>query len=317
MFPPGVKFACSPIRSLEFPSFCCFRCSVVQSCQALCHPMDCSILGFLVHHHLLELAQTHVPWVSDTIQPSHSLSSLFPLAFSLSQYQGLFSASWFFASVGQSIEASASASVPPVNIQNWFPLGLTDLISLLSPRTLKSLLQQHSSKASVLWCLAFFGPTLTSIHDYWKNHSFDYTDLLLARLMSLLFNMLSRFVIAFLPRSQDLLISWLQSLSAVILQPRKIKSLTISIVSPSICHEVIGPDAMILIWCYSTITQTHCLASNWAIPCQPCLILRARGTEENINYILSATLSNQVNCLWHRGLTYSVRVHETMAGLTC
>ena len=86
-----------------------------------------------------------------------------------------------------------------------------------------------------------YGPTLTSIHDYWKNHSF------IGKVMSLLFNMLSRFVIAFLSRSKHLLISWLQSLSTVILEPKKINSGTVSIVSPCICHEVMGPDAMILV----------------------------------------------------------------------
>ena len=81
------------------------------------------------------------------------------------------------------------------------------------------------------------GPSLTSIHDYWKKHSFDYMDFV-GKVMSLLFNMLSRFVIAFLPKSKHLLISWLQSLSAVILEPKKIKSVTVPIISPSICHEV-------------------------------------------------------------------------------
>ena len=88
-----------------------------------------------------------------------------------------------------------------------------------------------------------YGPTLTSIHDYWKNHTFDWMDFV-GKVMSLLFNMLSRLVIAFLPRNKHLLISWLQSPSAVILESQK-KSVTVSIVSPSICHEVTGPDAMI------------------------------------------------------------------------
>ena len=89
--------------------------------------------------------------------------------------------------------------------------------------------------------------TLTSIDDQWKNHSFDYVDLCWY-VMSLLFNMLSRFFIDFLPRSKHLLISWLQSPSAVILEPKKIKSVTVSIFSPSFCHEVVGPDAMILVF---------------------------------------------------------------------
>ena len=82
----------------------------------------------------------------------------------------------------------------------------------------------------------------TSMHDYWKNHSLDHMDFV-GKVMSLLFNMLSRLVITFLPRSKRVLISWLQSPSAVILEPIKIKSATVSTMSPSICHEVMGPDA--------------------------------------------------------------------------
>ena len=91
-----------------------------------------------------------------------------------------------------------------------------------------------------------YSPTLTSIHDYWKNHTFGWT--FVGKVMSLLLNMLSRLVITFLLRSKRLLISWLQSPSAVILEPIKTKSLTVSIVSLSICHEVMGPDAMILVF---------------------------------------------------------------------
>ena len=109
----------------------------------------------------------------------------------------------------------------------------------------KSLLQHHSLKTSILWSSAFFKVQ--------HSHSYMTTGKTIAliwwtfvnKVMSLLFHMLSRFVIAFLPRSKCLLISWLQSPSAVILESRKIKSLTVSIVSPSICHEVMGPDAMI------------------------------------------------------------------------
>ena len=114
--------------------------------------------------------------------------------------------------------------------------------------TPKSLLQHHSSKASILWRSAFFMVQFS--------HSYMTTEKTIAltiwtfvgKVMSLLFNMLSRLVIAFLPRSERLLISWLQSTSAVILDPKKIKSVTISIVSPSICHEVMGLDAVILVF---------------------------------------------------------------------
>ena len=92
-----------------------------------------------------------------------------------------------------------------------------------------------------------YGPTLTSVHDYWKNHNFDYIDFV-SKVTPLVFNTQSRFFIAFLLRSKGFLISWLQSPSAVILKPRKIKSVTVSIVSPSICHEVMGLDAIILIF---------------------------------------------------------------------
>ena len=114
--------------------------------------------------------------------------------------------------------------------------------------TLKNLLQQHSSKASILWCSAFF--TVQLSHPYMTTGKtvaltrWTYVD----KVTSLLLNMLPRLVIAFLPRSKCLLISWLQSPSAVILDPKKIKSVTVSIVSPSICHEVMGLDAIILVF---------------------------------------------------------------------
>ena len=111
--------------------------------------------------------------------------------------------------------------------------------------TLKSLLQHHSSKASILWCSAFFIVQLS--HPYMiigKTIALTRWTFV-GKIMSLLFNMLSRLVITFLPRSKRLLISWLQSPSAVILEPKKIKSDT---VSPPICHEVMGPDAMILVF---------------------------------------------------------------------
>ena len=105
--------------------------SVGQPCPILCIPMDCSMPGFPVHHQLPEFAQTHVHWIGDAIQPSHPLSPS-PPAFSLSQHQGFFLMSQLFTSGGQSIGASTSASVLPINIQDWFPLWLTGLISLQS-----------------------------------------------------------------------------------------------------------------------------------------------------------------------------------------
>uniref|UniRef100_A0AC11DHY7 Uncharacterized protein n=2 Tax=Ovis aries TaxID=9940 RepID=A0AC11DHY7_SHEEP len=124
-----------------------------------------------------------------------------------------------------------------------------DWLDLLAVQgTLKSLLQHHSSKASILQCSAFFIVQLS--------HPYTTTGKTIAltrrafvgKVMSLIFNMLSGLVITFLPRSKHLLISWLQSPSAVILEPKKIKSVTVSIVSPSTCHEVMGPDAMTLVF---------------------------------------------------------------------
>ena len=117
---------------------------------------------------------------------------------------------------------------------------------LLVQGTLKSLLQHHSSKASILWHSAFFIVQLS--HPYMTTgKAIALTrQTFVGKVMSLLFNTLSRLVIAVLQRRKHLLISWLQSPSAVILEPKKIKSLTASIVSPSVCHEVIGPDAVIL-----------------------------------------------------------------------
>ena len=108
-----------------------------------------------------------------------------------------------------------------------------------------STLQFKSINSSALSFL--HSPTLTSIHDHWKNHSLTRWTFV-GKVMSLLFNMLSILAISLLPRSKHLLISWLQSPSAVILEPKKIKSDTVSTVSPSISHEVMGPDAMIFVF---------------------------------------------------------------------
>ena len=114
-----------------------------------------------------------------------------------------------------------------------FRMDWLDLLSVQG--TIKGLLQHHSSKASILRSSAFF--IVQHSHDHWKNHSLDQTEFV-GKVMSFLFNMLSRLVITFLPRSKRLLISWLQSPSAVILEHREIKSATVSTVSPSTCHEV-------------------------------------------------------------------------------
>ena len=111
-----------------FIVFVIYCCLVDQLCLTLCHPVDCSMPGFPVLHHLLELAQTHVLQVCDAIQPS--CSSVIPFSSCLQSFPGSFPMSRLFTSGGQSI--GASASVLPMNIQGWFPLGLTGLISLQS-----------------------------------------------------------------------------------------------------------------------------------------------------------------------------------------
>ena len=139
---------------------------------------------------------------------------------------------------------SFSFSISPSNEYSGLICFTMDWFDLLAVQgTFKSLLQHHSSKASILWHSAFF--TVQLSHPYLTTgKTIALTRrTFVGKLMSLLFNMLSRFVIAFLPRSKRLLISWLQSPYTVILEPKKIKSLTVSIISPSICHEVMGLDA--------------------------------------------------------------------------
>ena len=124
---------------------------------------------------------------------------------------------------------------------NWL-----DLLAVQG--TLKSLLQHHSSKASVLQSSAFFMAQLPHLYMTTRKSIVLISQTFAGKVMSLLFNMLSRFVIAFLPRSKHLLISWLQLPSAVTLEPKKIKSVIVSTVFLSICHEVMGPDCMILVF---------------------------------------------------------------------
>ena len=125
-------------------------------------------------------------------------------------------------------------------------MGLLDLLEVQGTR--KSLLQHHSSEASILQHSDFFIVQLSHLYMTTGKTTALTRQTFVGKVMSLLFNMLSRLVIAFLPSSKRLLISWLQSSSAVILEPKIIKSLTVSIISPSICHEVMGPDAMILVF---------------------------------------------------------------------
>ena len=158
---------------------------------------------------------------------------------------------------------SFSFSISPSNEHPGlisFRINWLDLLAVQG--TLKSLLQHHSSKASVLRCSAFF--TVQLSHPYMTaGKTIALTRrTFVGKVMSLLFNMLSRLVITFLPRSKCLLISWLQSPSAVILEPEKIKnSVTVSVISPSICHEVMELDAMISVFSMLSFKPTFSLSS--------------------------------------------------------
>ena len=198
--------------------------------------MDCSTPGF----------PTPGAWSNPcAIQPSHPLLSPSPPTFNLSQHQDLFqlvsSLHQMAKVLGLQLQAFQWISGLISFRTDWFDLPAVQGI-------LKSLSQYHSSKASILRCSVFF--TVQLSHPYMttgKNTALTRRTFV-STVTSLLFNMLSRFAIALLPRSKRILISWLQSPSAVILEPKKIKSLTVSTVSPSICHEVMGLDAMILVF---------------------------------------------------------------------
>ena len=203
--------------------------SVTQSCPTLCNPMDCSTPGLPVHHQLPELTQT----ISiELVMPSNHLILCNPLL--------------ILPSIFSSIRVFSNESVLHMRWPKYwsfsFSMSLSnkysglisfkmDWLDLLAVQgTLKSLLQHHSSKASILWCSTFFMVQLS--HPYMTiGKTIVLTrQTFVSKVMSLLFNMLSLLVIAFLPRSKRLLIAWLKSPSAVILKPKKMKSVTVSIV---------------------------------------------------------------------------------------
>ena len=190
-------------------------------------------------------------WCHPTIS-----SSVIPFSWPQSlPASGSFPMSQLFTSDGQSTGVSVSASVLPMNTQDWSPLGWTGWISLQS-KGLSSLLQHHSSEASILWHSAFF--IVQRLYSYMTTGKtkaltrWNFVD----KVMSLLFNMLSRLVITFLSRSQRLLISWLQSPSFCLETPKKVCHC-----SPSICHEVMGPDAWILVFWMLIFKPTFSLFS--------------------------------------------------------
>ena len=195
---------------LEVTQACqgCCCCSVAQLCPTLCDPVDCSMSGFSVLHQLPELTQTHVHRVGDAIQPSCPLSSPSPPAPNPSQHQGLFK--WVSSShqVAKILDYQLQ-----ISLSNEY-LGLIsfriDWFDLLADQgTLKSLLQHHSSKTSILQCSAFFMVQLS--HPYMTTgKTIALTRwTFVSKIMSLLCNLQPRLVIAFLTRNKHLLISWL------------------------------------------------------------------------------------------------------------
>ena len=189
--------------------------------------MDCSTPGFPVHHQLPDLAQTHVHQVGDAIQPSHLLSSLLLLP-------SIFPSIRVFSSesvlhIRWPEDWSFSFSISPSNEYSGLISFRMDWLDLLAIQgTLKSFLQHHNSKASVLWLSAFFMVQLSRPYMTTGKTIALTRQTFVGKVIFLLLNMLSRLVIIFLPRSKRLLISWLQSPSAVILEPQKIKSAAVS-----------------------------------------------------------------------------------------
>ena len=197
--------------------------------------MSRSTPGLPVHHQLHEFTQTHAHQVGDAIQPSHPLSSPPPpqpippsirVFYSESTLRIRWPKYWSFSF------CISTSKEHPVLIS--FRMDLLDLLAVKGTR--KSLLQHHSSKASIFWrSVQLSHPCMTTRKTIALTRR-----TFVGKVMSLLFNMLSRLVITFLPRSKHLLISWLQSPSAVILECKKVKSVTVSTASPSICQEVMG-----------------------------------------------------------------------------
>ena len=236
--------------SVQFSSFS-------QSCPTLCDPMNRSTPGLPVHHQLPEFTHTHVHRVSDAIQPSHSLSSPSLPAPNPSQHQSFSNESTLHMKWPKYWSLSFSI-IPSKEIPCLisFRMNWLDLLSVQG--TLKSLFQHHSPKASILQHSAVFTVQLSYLYMTAGKTIVLTRWTLVGKVMSLLLNMLSRLVITFLPSSKRLLISWLQSPSAVILEPPKIKSDT---GSPSISHEVMGLDAMIFVFWMLSFKQTFSLSS--------------------------------------------------------
>ena len=204
-----------PSLPLAFSQFSCSIMSDSLRPRELQHARPpCPSLTHRVHPNSCPLSRWCHPAISSSVIPFSSCPQSLPAS-------GSFPTSQFFTSCGQSIGVSASASVLSRNTEDWSPLGWTGWISLQSKGLSKSLLQHHSSKPSILQRSAFFTIQLSHPHMTTGKTIALTRWTFMGKVMSLLFNMLSRLVITFLPRSKHLLISWLRSPSAVILEPKK------------------------------------------------------------------------------------------------
>ena len=217
------------------------RISSVQSLSlTLCDPMNCSTPGLPVQHQHPESTQTHVHWVGDALQPSHTPSSPSPPTLNLSQHQHLSNESALC--IRWPKYWSCSFNISPSNEHPGLISFRMDWLDVLAVQgTLKSLLQHHSSKASILQRSAFLIVQLSHLYMTTGKTIAVTRRTFVDKVISLFFNILSRLVITFLPRSKRLLISWLHSPSAVILETWKIKSDTVSTYLPwsdgTGCHD--------------------------------------------------------------------------------
>ena len=200
---------------------CSWWCSVANLCPTLQDIRDCSMPGFPVLHYLLEFAQIYVHWVGDAIQPSHPLFPPSPPALNLSQNQNLFQ--WLSSCIRCAKYWNFSFTISPSNEYSRLISIRINWLDLLAVQgTLKSLFQHHNLKATVLQRSVFFMVQLLDPYMTTGKSIALTRQIIISKVMSLLLNMLSKFAIGLLSRSKCLLISWLQSLSAVILEPKKI-----------------------------------------------------------------------------------------------
>ena len=254
----------------------------------------------------------------DAIQPSHPQLPTSPPAFNFSHHQGIFQWVSSLASGGQNIAASILASVLPMNIQGWFSLGLTVLISLQFKGFSRVCVcvclcvcvcvcvcfsQHYSVKASIIWCSVFFMVKLSHLYKTTGKSITLTIQTFVSKVLSLIFNTLPRFVTAFFPGSKHLLIFLTEVTILSDFEPKKIKSVIISIVPPSICNEMMWPDAMILVFWMLMFKPTFSLSflshsSRYSLLLLHFLPLESCCLHFNISEIVNISSGNFDSSLW-------------------